>query len=129
MKKMISFLLASVLVAPAMAKQYRGNQQEREWNKDKEVVFTGNHDKKGYDRYDSRYSFSKREMELKIAQINREYDYKIKSVKSKFFMSRFKKEMMIRQLEDQRRDEIRQVYAKFSDRRNRFGDNVPRRHF
>ncbi|MEQ1678908.1 MAG: hypothetical protein ABL876_19590, partial [Chitinophagaceae bacterium] len=45
-----------------------------------------------------------------------EYDYRIQKVRNSFFMSWFEKQRKIRFLQEQRQQEIRMVYAKFSDR-------------
>jgi hypothetical protein len=58
---------------------------------------------------------------MQIAQINREYDYKIQKVRSDFFMRRFEKQREIRFLEDKRSMEIRKVYMQFN--KGRFDDH------
>ena len=59
---------------------------------------------------------------MQISQINREYAYKIQSVKSKPFMSWFQKKRIINNLEAQRDAEICQVMEKFNSPKNQFGD-------
>ncbi len=66
---------------------------------------------------------------MKIAQINQEYDYKIQSVKSNYFMPWFKKQKIISRLEDQRQDEIQMVFAKFHNHRNGFDEYDHRKHW
>lgn len=131
MKKIFTFLASVTMAASAFAQYDGGNQRNQGPNRTNDVVYNDNMYKKDNDnmykkdngRFDDRYTFSKREMEMKIAQINREYDYKIQSVKNRFFMHRFKKEQLIYKLECEKRDEIKAVYAKFNDRRNRFDDH------
>jgi hypothetical protein len=77
------------------------------------------------DRFgNSRFS-SERKRDMQIARINREYDYRIQRVRNSFFMSRWEKQREIRFLQDQRQQEIRMVYAKFSKRNHR-GDRDDR---
>ena len=57
---------------------------------------------------------------MEIAQINREYDYKIRSVKSKFFRDRYQKMRQVKFLEDQKYMRIQSVIARFNDRKNKF---------
>jgi hypothetical protein len=55
---------------------------------------------------------------MEIAQINRDYDFKIQKVRNSFYIFRFEKERQIRSLQDQRQREIKMVYYKYSDRRD-----------
>jgi hypothetical protein len=59
---------------------------------------------------------------MQIAQINREYDYKMQSVKNKPFMGWFQKKRIINNLEAQRDEEIAQVIQKFRSPKNKFDD-------
>lgn len=68
---------------------------------------------------------NERKRDMQIARINREYDYRIQSVRNNFFMWRFEKERQIRFLMEQRQREIRMVYAKFSNR-NQYDDRYGR---
>ena len=71
------------------------------------------------DRFgNSRFS-NERKRDMQIARINREYDYRIQRVRNSFFMSRWEKQRQVRFLQDQRQQEIRMVYAKFSKRNHR----------
>jgi Ni/Co efflux regulator RcnB len=133
MKKTMMFILAAVMVVPAMAQTVPAPPQDTEYGIGREGGFK---DGRGgdFDRdrdisrhggdYDSRnkdaYYFSKTERDQQVSQINREYDYKVRNVQYNYFMSRHKKERIVCRLEEQRQEEIKQVYAKFFDRRNRF---------
>jgi len=114
MKKIFTLSVAVLMLASAFA-QNRGGQKDYGFNKGKDVVINDGRFKKDDDRFND-YSFSIRQRDMQIAQINQEYDRKIQNVKKIFFMSRYKKDQMIFRLEDQRKDEIRMVYAKFNDR-------------
>lgn len=72
----------------------------------------------------SRFS-NERKRDMQIARINREYDYRIQSVRNNFFMSRWEKQRQISFLQEQRQREIKMVYAKFSNR-NRYDDRYGR---
>ena len=121
MKKIITILITSAMFTSAFA-QYGQND---EWDKkDNGDVYAkdGKH-RHDDDRHKGKYYFTPRERDMQIAQINREYDYRIQSVKNKFFMSWYQKKRQIEFLKDQRDREIRMVYAKFNDRRNRYDDH------
>jgi len=134
MKKIFTLLVSVTLFASAFAQSGYGDKQpgygdKRDYGKENDVAYNDNRYKKDNDRFNDRYSFNKREMDMQIARINREYDFKIRDVKSNYFMTRFRKDRLIYKLEEQRRDEVRSVYAKFSDRRNRFDDHDPKRNW
>ena len=59
---------------------------------------------------------------MQINQVNREYDYKIQSVKSRYFMSWYQKKRIINNLEAQRDNEIHEVMHRFLSPKNKFGD-------
>jgi hypothetical protein len=96
-----------------------GNNGYGNYDKGKDVVYNDGRYKDNSFVKDF-YVYTAREKDMDIAQINWSYDRKIQSVKNRFFMPRFKKEQMIFQLECQRKDEIKDVLAKFNSRKNRF---------
>jgi hypothetical protein len=128
MKKIFTLLVSVTLFASAFA-QYRTGGDKDFGNKGRDGVYNDGY-KKGNDRDrgDNYYSFSMRERDMQIAQINREYDRKIMEVRNRFFMPRYKKEQMVYQLNDQRNFEIKKVYARFSSRDNHYDDHDWRRH-
>lgn len=116
-------LFAAALVVPTLAQN--GYPRDKGFNNGKDVVYNDGPGNRGYDKNDKFsdfYYFSKQEKEYQIMKINREYDQKISAVRSRMFMNRYKKETIIRQLEDQRRDEIRCINEKFFSKKNRWGD-------
>jgi len=125
MKKIITLLVSVTMVASVFA-QYNGGRGQGQGNngygnngnydKGKDVVFVDA-------KFRDSYVFTPRERDMQIAQINREFDQKIQSVKMKFFMPRFKKQQLIGQLEDQRKDEIKMVIWKFKSPKNRYDDH------
>ena len=122
MKKIFTLLFATAMLSSAFA-QY-GSRDDRDYKNGRDVVI--NDGQRGFDKDDNRfggkYYFTAREKDMQIARINREYDYKIQSVKSKFLMSWMQKKRQIEFLKDQREKEIFLVIAKFKDRRNQCND-------
>lgn len=114
MKKMFTLVLTAVLLTGSVFAQYGPG---KDYSKDSRNTGWHDNDKKG-----GFYFYTARERDMDIAKINREYDRKINAVKNKFMMNRFQKQRQISFLEDERRDEIRMVFAKFNDRRNKGDD-------
>ncbi len=114
MKKIFTLLFSMALLSTAFA-QYGPKDDQGRNNRD---VYADNHHR-GQGGYGS-YYFTARERDMQIAQINREYNYRIRSVKNHFFMGWYQKKRQINYLENKRNSEINAVYAKFNDRRNRF---------
>jgi hypothetical protein len=141
MKKIFTLLVAVGMFTLAQAQpgsrdnrqtDQRNNQQtdQRDYNKgygyEKEITVNHNpYDKD--DRYGNSGFGDERSMNMQIAQINRDFDYKIQRVRNSFFMNRWDKQRQIRFLEDQRQQEIRFVYMKFKNR-NRYNDHDNRRY-
>ena len=123
MKEIFTLLFTTAMLTSAFA-QY-GQKDQRDYNNGKDVVV--NNGKNKFDKDDYRFNdrdhFTARERDFQIAQINREYDYKIQSVRNKFFLSRYQKMSQISFLQDQRDNEIRMVYAKFNGRRKQYDDD------
>lgn len=119
MKKIFTLLFSTALLSTAFA-QY-GAKTGQDWNKGKDVYAANDNRGHDHDNYGG-YYFTSRERDMQIAQINREYDSKIRSVRNQFFIGPFQKKRQISILENKRNNEISAVYAKFNDRRNQFGD-------
>ncbi len=119
MKKIITLLFTAALMTSAFA-QYDPNNDWGKNNKDDGYANDGKHKHDDDNRYKGRYYFTPGERDMQIGQINREYDYRIQSVKNKFFMSWYQKKRQIEFLKDQRDSEIHRVYAKFNDPRNKY---------
>jgi hypothetical protein len=119
MKKIFTLLFAVGMFAAAQAQPgNRDNRQNDQRDFDKDIEVTLNHNP--YDNNDDHYGNSRfsneRRMKMQIAQINREYDYKMQRVRNNYFMNRWEKQRLIRSLDDQRQREIRIVYAKFKNK-------------
>ncbi|CAN5894108.1 hypothetical protein BH11BAC4_BH11BAC4_19390 [soil metagenome] len=115
MKKIFTLFVSLSMMTLAFA-QNHGNHVDNENRND--AVYN-DRNKKDNDRFNDRNDFSKRQMDIKIADVDRDYDKQIREVKGNWYMSRSKKQRIIFKPEDQRRDEIRMVYANFNDNRNR----------
>ncbi|MFT3680776.1 MAG: hypothetical protein QM791_10925 [Ferruginibacter sp.] len=112
MKKIITLFVSVFTLTVAFAQYGPGN----DYGKERNAVYSDRYKKDGDRRRNDHYTALKRERDMQVAEINREYDRKIQMVRNKVFMGRSKKERLIYQLEDKRRDEIRNVYAKYNDR-------------
>lgn len=119
MKKIITLLFASAMLTSTFAQYDTDNNWDKN-NKDDGYAKGGKHKQDDDYRYRGSYYFTPRERDMEITRINREYDYKIQSVKNKFFMSWYQKKRQIEFLKEQRDREMHRVYAKFNDRRNKY---------
>jgi hypothetical protein len=124
MKKIFTLLITTAMLSTAFAQYGQKNQRDqRDRSRDNDVYASNNnrgndHNGKGY----GTYVFTAREKNMQIDQINREYGYRIQSVKNKPFMAWYQKKRLINNLEAQRDAEICQVNDKFNSPKNQFGD-------
>jgi hypothetical protein len=95
------------------------------YGNERDVVITNNSYDNKNDRYDNRIS-PDRKMAMQIARINREYDYRIQSVRNNFYMSRWEKQRQIIFLQEQRQHEIRMVYHRFHKNGKKYDDRYDR---
>ncbi|MBK8611077.1 MAG: hypothetical protein IPL84_14325 [Chitinophagaceae bacterium] len=123
MKKIFTLLLTTAMLSTAFAQYGHKGQGDRGDDKINDVYVSNNKDF-GHDGFDRRgaYIFTAREKNRQIAQINRDYDYKIQSVRNRAFMSWFQKKRLINNLDEQRYQEIDQIVYRFNSPLNRFGD-------
>jgi hypothetical protein len=128
MKKIFTLLVSVTLFASAFAQYKTGGQKDAGYNNGKDGIYNDGRDKKDDRRSNDYNSFTARERDMEIAQINRDYDRQVRDVRSSRYLSRAKKEKMIRKLDVQRSNEIAKVYAKFNARNNRYDDRDQRRH-
>lgn len=131
MKTIFTLLFSMAMFSTTFA-QYGG--QNGQWNKDKNNDVYASNDNRGFDHHDNggygpynkggygSYVFTPRERDMEIAQINREFDCKIQSVKNKPFMAWYQKKRLINNLEAERDFEVSEVIRKFKSPRNKFGD-------
>ena len=122
MKKIFTLLFTAAMITSAFA-QY---DPKEEWNKNNKDDVYGREEKHRHDKDNGwlkeGYYFTPGQRDMQIAQINREYEYRIEAVKNKFYMSWYQKRRQIGFLKDQRDNDIRMVYARFNDRRNKYYD-------
>jgi len=123
MKKIFTLVFATAMLSTAFA-QYGQKSQHNQDNDRNDYAYIDHMDygKPGKGHFGP-YVFTPRDRDMQIAQINREYDFKVNRVKQQVFVSWFQKKRQISALEDQRSFEIKAVWAKFTDRRNKFGDH------
>ena len=122
MKKILTLLIAIGAVIGAQAQYSHSYPDGRDNDRD---VILGQRNDRAYDNNNSHYnySFSTRERDEQINRINREYDKRIRRVERDRRMRYDEKSFQTRRLEDQRRDEIRQVWERFRNSNNRYSDN------
>jgi len=121
MKTIFTLLFSMAMFSTTFA-QY-GQRDQRDRNKDNDVY--ASNDNRGYDHHDKGYGgyfFSPSDRDMQIAQIDREYQYRIQSVQNKPFMGWYQKKRIINNLEAERDDEIFQVIRKFRSPKNKFSD-------
>lgn len=144
MKKIFTLFLALGMLAVAQAQpgsrdrrqddqrnDQRNDQRDDQQNERQfdQRDFNDGFDMDGFDRrgrYMDKFSMEKRR-KMEIARINRIYDFRIQRVQRNFYMSRWEKHRQIRFLEQQRQQEIRMIFVKYSDhkgrRHDRYDDN------
>lgn len=64
---------------------------------------------------------AERRLRFEIAQINQEYDHRIRNVRNNFYLFRYEKQRKIYQLERQRQFEMNRAYAQFNNQFNQRG--------
>lgn len=133
MKKTLTFLFALTVAGSSFA-QYR--QGDRDYSRDEAYNnSTSRNDNNRWDndnnwerdnkfnrRYEESFSFSIRQRDEQIARINREYSYKINAVKDSRYLRNREKRNRIDELERERDQQIRIVYARFNNYRNKYND-------
>lgn len=117
MKRIFTLLVSAGLFSSAFAQQKGYDENDRKYDKRKDVVVLDKRNNQSNDRF-NKYSYLNKQQEKEISIINREYDNRVLEVQRKPFMSRNKKSRLVAQLEDQRRYELRKVYLKFNSSRS-----------
>ena len=116
MKKIFTMILfAAGTISFASAQSH--NQKDVAWNNNKQVSNVYNQHS-GYDKsnsvsYNDNY-FSYKQMQEKIARINREYDQKIATVRSNRFLKNRQKSKQIELLQNQKKNEISKVQFQYT---------------
>jgi len=83
------------------------------------VMHRSGNDYKKFDNHrDNIYTFSAKEKDQQIAEINSNFNFKIKTIKKNPFIGSSKKKGMIKKLKIEKAQQIQAVNAKFSSRYN-----------
>lgn len=133
MKRMFTLLFALGIFAAAQAQpgdrdkrdkdDRKYEQRDREYDdeddqydNDRSDRYENNNGRRnGNHNGNSRFG-EERRMRMQIAQVNREYDYRIQEVNHDRYLSGWEREKQQRLLEDQRRQEIRRIYQQYKYR-------------
>lgn len=124
MKTIFTILFSMAMFSTTFAQYGQNGQRDRDRGNDNDVY--ASNDNRGYDRHNKGYvgyMFTPRERDMQISQINREYEYRIQSVRHKPYMGWYQKKRVINNLEAQRDEEIGQVIRKFRSPKNMFDDH------
>jgi hypothetical protein len=136
MKKIFTLLFSMAMLSTAFAQYGQNGQQQRgndvyasNANRDNERHDDNyscddknyGRDNRGSDR--GSYMFTLREKDMQVAQIYREYDYKIQSVKARNFLSWYQKKRLINDLQNQRDNAIADINYRFNSKKNKFCDD------
>ena len=114
MKKLFT-LLAATFCATAIFAQYDNHSydQRRDQVYQSQDFRNGRDFNDNYGNYNGR---NERKIHRQVERINREFDVKIARVRSNWTINPFEKNRIIMNIEQQRRQEIRMVYARFGGR-------------
>ncbi|MGH2649261.1 MAG: hypothetical protein ACRDE8_16895 [Ginsengibacter sp.] len=83
------------------------------------VITKSSNDYKKFDNHrDNIYTFSAKEKDEQIAQINKNFSLKIKTIKNNPFIGRSKKQSMVKNLKIEKAQQIQAVNAKFNSQYN-----------
>ena len=131
MKKILTLLFAASVFTAAQAQTSRdearrvilgGGNGSANGGSNRDVILGGGSNE-SYPSYPNSYP-SSGSRQAEIDRINREYDYKIQSIRNNSYLSYDEKERTIRQLEKDRQVRIRQISRDYNDRYdNDRGDN------
>lgn len=123
MKRILTLLFAVGVITVVQAQNSRSYPDDR-YGRD---VILGDRNDRNDRTYESnsRYnnSFSSKERDKQIDRINREYDKRIRQVEKDRYIRSYEKSAQIRRLEDQRRQEVAQVWQRFRGSYNQHADN------
>jgi hypothetical protein len=123
MKTMLTILFSvAITIASFAQSSHRNDYPNRDvygQRNDKDVYNNRNYDNNR--RYNT-YSFSAKERDAQIKDINREYKARIKAVKKSRSLRSSERDREIRRLEWQRDREIQQVQDRFNNNRNTYNN-------
>ena len=107
MKKIITILVLVLAGATSFAQYNR------------QVVSNNTGYDRGRDAYHANADFA-RQREFEIARINRDFNFKVQSIESRLFVGRRKKDILIREAQIQRDNEIQMVMSRYRNEAGRF---------
>lgn len=120
MKKFFTLLVALGAIAVANAQYAHSYPDDRD--RDRDVVL-GQRNDRVYDNSRYAYSFSERDRDREIDRINHDYDKRIRRIEKDRWINPYDKDFQIRNLEAQRRDDIRRVWDRFRNSNNSYTRN------
>src|SRR4051812_48824880 len=120
MKKVFTFLVALGAITVAQAQSSRSYPDDR--YHDKDVVLGQQNNRVYNDNSRYTYSFSERDRDKEIDRINRDYDKRINKIERDRRMSSYDKNYAIRRLDDQRREDLRQIGDRFRNPNNSYNN-------
>jgi hypothetical protein len=128
MKKILTLLIALGAIVGAQAQSSRSYPNDDRYGRD---VILGDRNDRNDRTYEnnSRYSYSMSvdERDRQIDRIAREYDRRIRKVERDRWIRSSEKSYQIRQMENQKREEIRLVWERFRSSNNLYNDNRSQR--
>ena len=128
MKKVFTIILAFAAITSASA-QWQSKNDDRN-RRDDDYVYNKNHKYEKNDgrgifkdkRNEENSSYSVRERDAEINRINREYAARINRIENASYLKKGERNKQIRRLEQERKEEIRIVYSRYENRRDRNND-------
>lgn len=128
MKKLLVLMLTLGALTTAFAQSGR-HQNRYPYDNGKDVVLGPQNDRNWDNdrRDDDAYTFTARERDEQIRQINREFAWKIQAVKRDRYLRSWEKSRRIHMLEMQRDREIQEVKERYARSNNRYSKSYPRR--
>ena len=124
MKRILTLAIALGAIVSANAQFAHTYPADR--NDSRDVISGSNQPYEKTARYNT-YNFSERERDMQLERINRDFELRIRQVQYDRWMRSNEKRYQVQRLEDQRREEIRQVWDRFKNNRNGYHDNDNRR--
>ena len=128
MKKILTLLIALGAIVGAQAQPSRSYPNDDRYGRD---VILGDRNDRNDRTYEnnSRYSYSMSvdERDRQIDRIAREYDRRIRKVERDRWIRSSEKSYQIRQIENQKREEIHLVWERYRSSNNLYNDNRSQR--
>lgn len=125
MKRILTLMIAFGAIVSATAQSSRSYPSDRNDSRD---VFLRQQSERTYGNNSrNNYSFTANERDRQIDRINGDFDVRIRRVERDRRLRSSEKAYQVRRLEEQRRNEVSQVWERFRNSRNSNSDNGYRR--